>query len=195
MSARARPEERSGDPSPGWKVVRHSSLGECHDMSLTASCVNRCSPDTVEHMFGDEYCRCESCGRRYRYDYSKGHTKKRCNSCRTNSLRLVYRYKARLASLLGGQCEICGYAACLRALTFHHLYPATKRFNIAGGHSRSWASLVDEVQRCALLCANCHIEVEQGVTEVPDAVRVRIDTAVRGVERRVRRAPGRPVRS
>ncbi|MGH2936104.1 MAG: hypothetical protein ACRDL2_16545 [Gaiellaceae bacterium] len=56
-------------------------------------------------MFSGE-CTCEKCGRVYRYDYRKGHTKKQCNSCRTNQLRFVHRRKERLVALLGGACEI-----------------------------------------------------------------------------------------
>jgi hypothetical protein len=77
---------------------------------------------TVEHMFAgldDEFCVCQTCGRRYRYDYRKGHTRKRCNSCRSNVARFLERSKAQLVALLGGRCELCGYRECLRALAFH----------------------------------------------------------------------------
>jgi hypothetical protein len=107
-------------------------------------------------------------------------------------LRSSQRRKEQLVALFGGACEVCGYNACLRALTFHHLDPATKRFSIAGGHSRSWNELVREASRCTLLCMNCHAEVECGFTDIPDAVRRRIEAATRDVERRERRPPGRP---
>jgi hypothetical protein len=137
-------------------------------------------------------CICQWCGRRYAYDYRKGHTQKRCNSCRTNVVRKIQRRKERLVELMGGACEICGYRTCLRVLSFHHLDPATKRFNIAGSLSRSWRELESEASRCALLCMNCHVEVENGVTEVPLAVRRRVELATGDLERRQRRRPGRP---
>jgi hypothetical protein len=65
----------------------------------------------------------------------------------------------------GGGCYLCGYDRCLRALDFHHLDPATKRFTIAGGHTRSWASLRTELDKCMLVCSNCHIELEQAATK------------------------------
>jgi hypothetical protein len=107
-------------------------------------------------------------------------------------VRFLTRNKAQLAGLLGGRCELCGYDRCLRALQFHHVDPATKRFNIAGGHCRSWKSLAAEVQKCALLCATCHIEVEDGVTQLPSAVIQRAYLASRAGERRKPRPPGRP---
>ena len=62
----------------------------------------------------------------------------------------------------GGACERCGYASCEAALTFHHLEPAHKDFSIsADGTTRSWARIRSELDKCALLCANCHAEVHQ----------------------------------
>ena len=82
----------------------------------------------------------------------------------------------------GGAREICGYCKCLRAaLTFHHLDPATKRFSIAGGHSRSWSALVREASRCTLPCMNCHAEAEGGAVKAPIAIRRGIDGAIHTV--------------
>jgi hypothetical protein len=78
-------------------------------------------------------------------------------------------------------------------LSFHHLDPATKRFVIAGGHTRSWAQLVEEATRCVLLCANCHIEGESGLRSIPVGIRHRVERASIGVARRPVRAPGRPI--
>jgi len=68
----------------------------------------------------------------------------------------------------GGRCVICGYAQCQRALQFHHLDPTTKSFHLGQhGHSRSIARSRAEARKCALLCANCHAEVEAGLVEMP----------------------------
>ena len=59
----------------------------------------------------------------------------------------------------GGKCERCGYNRSVRALTFHHLDPAKKDFAIGvSGATRSWEKVKTEVDKCALLCANCHAE-------------------------------------
>jgi hypothetical protein len=65
-------------------------------------------------------------------------------------------------------CAVCGYGRCLAALQFHHLDPASKRFNLSlKGLARSYAEARAEAQKCVLLCANCHAEVEAGVLQLP----------------------------
>ena len=59
----------------------------------------------------------------------------------------------------GGRCEKCGYDRCMEALEFHHTNPAKKDFSISSkGYTRSWKRVQDELDKCAILCANCHRE-------------------------------------
>jgi hypothetical protein len=61
---------------------------------------------------------------------------------------------------LGGRCSRCGYDRCIEALEIHHLDSAEKDFGIsARGYTRSWQKIRTELQKCELLCANCHREV------------------------------------
>lgn len=140
-------------------------------------------------------CTCELCGRVYRFDSRKGHTKTRCNSCRSSRGQLIKARKQELVALHGGGCEICGYDRCLAALTFHHVDPETKRFGVATSLSRSWDSLVDEASRCVLLCENCHREVHSEITEIPLRIRRRVEARTKDVQRRPRRHAGRPATS
>jgi type II secretory ATPase GspE/PulE/Tfp pilus assembly ATPase PilB-like protein len=40
---------------------------------------------------------------------------------------------------------------------FHHLDPAQKDFSLScDGHTRSWETIKSELDKCAMLCANCH---------------------------------------
>lgn len=73
--------------------------------------------------------------------------------------------KQKLVDLKGGKCEACGYSKCLRALSFHHRNPAIKGFplDIRNLASRNWNSLVEEVDKCDLLCIRCHMELEDGL--------------------------------
>jgi hypothetical protein len=60
----------------------------------------------------------------------------------------------------GGKCEKCGYDRCVAALEFHHRNPEEKLFSISRlGHKRSKEVLQQELDKCDLLCANCHREV------------------------------------
>jgi hypothetical protein len=63
---------------------------------------------------------------------------------------------------------LCGYDRCSAALTFHHVDPSTKKFGIAaGGLARALSKLREEAAKCVLLCANCHAEVEAGISSLP----------------------------
>ena len=53
-------------------------------------------------------------------------------------------------------CEECGYDDHPAALTFDHLNPDEKKFDIASYGARSWPDLLTEVAKCRVLCANCH---------------------------------------
>lgn len=73
--------------------------------------------------------------------------------------------KKRLIEYQGGKCQICGYDKCQEALEFHHLDPNEKSFQISGG-TKSFESLKPEVDKCVLLCANCHREVHAEITQI-----------------------------
>ncbi len=69
----------------------------------------------------------------------------------------------------GGKCQICGYNKCIRALDFHHRDPEKKDFGLsAKGYTRSWDSVKTELKKCVLLCSNCHREVHEGISSLPE---------------------------
>lgn len=60
----------------------------------------------------------------------------------------------------GGRCELCGYNRCIEALEFHHTDSFGKDFSISEkGYTRSWDAVREELDKCMLLCANCHREL------------------------------------
>jgi DNA-binding transcriptional MerR regulator len=69
-----------------------------------------------------------------------------------------YQIKKELVDYKGGCCEICGYNKSLRALQFHHINPKEKDFNI-GGVTTLNESVKNELNKCILVCANCHSEI------------------------------------
>ena len=54
-------------------------------------------------------------------------------------------------------CTLCGFSHPA-ALVFHHRDPKTKLYNVANMPSRtvSWDTILREVEKCDVLCANCH---------------------------------------
>ena len=93
----------------------------------------------------------------------------RCLRCRSEAVTAHRRkVKAILIDEAGGRCARCGYSGPPAALHFHHLDPAAKTFHLGlRGASRSLDEARRETQKCLLLCANCHAEVEGGLTKVP----------------------------
>ena len=60
-------------------------------------------------------------------------------------------------------CAICGYSKHNAALQFHHTNPQNKKFNICiGQFTKANNILANEVNKCILLCANCHSIIEYG---------------------------------
>ena len=74
--------------------------------------------------------------------------------------------KQKAVAYKGGGCEVCGYDRCLAALTFHHRDPDKKDFGISDLMSiLQWKNLKKELDKCALLCSNCHYEVHNGLID------------------------------
>lgn len=70
------------------------------------------------------------------------------------------RLKWKLIEYKGGKCERCGYnKRVARAYDFHHRNPEEKDFSISSSLSLSFEKLKVEVDKCDLLCRNCHAEV------------------------------------
>lgn len=70
------------------------------------------------------------------------------------------RQKEKLVEYKGGECEKCGYDKSIQALQFHHLNPDEKDFSISG-KSYSFEKMKKEVDKCIMVCANCHIEIHE----------------------------------
>lgn len=58
----------------------------------------------------------------------------------------------------GGKCIKCGYNKCMDALEFHHKNPLEKDFSFSKGYTTTWIRMQNELDKCILLCANCHRE-------------------------------------
>jgi 5-methylcytosine-specific restriction endonuclease McrA len=64
----------------------------------------------------------------------------------------------------GGRCQRCSYDRCTEALEFHHLTSTKKDFGISSkGCTRSWEKIQAELDKCVLLCTNCHREVHSSL--------------------------------
>jgi hypothetical protein len=81
--------------------------------------------------------------------------------------RAQKRKKMEMVELFGGKCTLCGYDKCIDALEFHHLDENTKEQNpsyIVMRWSKNRAMV--ELEKCILVCANCHRELHAKVHDI-----------------------------
>jgi hypothetical protein len=90
---------------------------------------------------------------------------KHCSKCNIErNAKLRRNLKSKLVRYKGGKCELCGYDKCTAALEFHHLTPNKKDFSIsASGQTKNFEKAKAEVDKCMMICANCHREVHSMV--------------------------------
>ena len=100
-----------------------------------------------------------------------GHNRKFCFDCspkydikegRSQNISQIRRsIKKELVKYKGGKCEKCNYDKSINALQFHHINPEEKEFTISKHLILSNFNIQEyykEVDKCRLLCANCHSE-------------------------------------
>ena len=86
------------------------------------------------------------------------------------------RKKKALVEYKGGKCQCCGYSKCIEALEFHHLDPNIKSFTISG-KSKSFNSLKSEVDKCILVCSNCHKEIHAGLINIDTIINQKVEVS------------------
>lgn len=97
--------------------------------------------------------KCPSCG----VGFYKGHSKhtyctKKCldKETRKKNQEVIHQYKVNKG------CSICGYNDNPVALHFDHINPKDKEFNISLDYKRPLVQMMKEIEKCRVLCANCH---------------------------------------
>lgn len=100
---------------------------------------------------------CNECWKQYEKKYKK----KNRSKITKNKKQRIKQNKIRCIEYLGGGCKICGYNKSIRALTFHHISREDKIAGIATMLDHKWENLKCELNKCILLCFNCHMEMEE----------------------------------
>ncbi len=87
-----------------------------------------------------------------------------CKACHsTNTAQRAKRLRVKALAYKGSKCERCGYDKCSAALEFHHLDPATKDPSFNQLRFWGWDRQQLELDKCILVCSNCHREIHAGV--------------------------------
>lgn len=85
--------------------------------------------------------------------------------------------KIEFVKRMGGCCQICGYDKNYAALNFHHMDPKQKLcgLNLRVMSNNSMEFIEAELQKCKLLCRNCHDELhnpqmDRAVLELSESI-------------------------
>lgn len=91
--------------------------------------------------------------------------------------------KKKLILIMGESCQICGYNRCDAALEFHHIDPRKKdvSWGTIRSQIKSLETILKELQKCVMLCSNCHKEIHYGDLELPKHVKLLSDNDVREI--------------
>lgn len=82
-----------------------------------------------------------------------------CKTCLSNKdLKRRVDFKIKAIKYKGDKCQHCGYDKNITALEFHHINPEEKEILPAKLYSKPWEYAKQELDKCILLCANCHRE-------------------------------------
>ena len=93
---------------------------------------------------------CDNCHRELHYNENEYENRRKTKE-------LIVNYK-------GNKCQICGYDKCLASLTFHHSKEEEKNYEIAKisliieNIQELNDEILNELEKCELLCSNCHRE-------------------------------------
>lgn len=108
------------------------------------------------------------CSEFYKNSDQRLHTS--CKQCSIKSATERFRVrKKEFIKLKGGKCIVCGYDRYDGALEFHHVDPTVKEFAI----NKGWRleKNLQELDKCILLCSNCHRELHGNFIDISKLVR------------------------
>lgn len=143
--------KKSIDPATVEKYV----IGSCKDCGEIK---RRRWTTTFTQTGTPEYrTRCQECDRKFISDQQRRFRK----SISRNAKAKKNARKAECIAYLGGNCYRCGYEKSAHALTFHHKSRSEKDRDISSMLDYAWAGLRKELDRCVLVCFNCHMELEE----------------------------------
>ena len=127
----------------------------CLDCSPFGAHNTRPIPEVIAGGRSKELCALCSRGRSKRSRF--------CATCKVT----VYRYRRKYAAVMykGGNCEHCGWSGNIAAFEFHHLETDNKSFAI-GSVIVKWAVILAELDKCELVCSNCHRIEHSGYTDL-----------------------------
>ena len=112
--------------------------------------------------------KCQYCDKEFDYYRTSSTIRKACYNCLPDEhlkdaswIRRLIKDKA--VREKGGVCNICHQKYPNAVYDFHHLDPNEKDFNLGNKASTvKWDIVKQEIDKCILVCANCHRMIHSG---------------------------------
>lgn len=122
---------------------------------------NKARLENYKKIDGVEHKRCIDCRKFLLDDHFYGYTNargqpqssSRCKTCTSNHYVGI---KEEAVAYKGGKCEDCQLVFRYWVFDFHHLDPTQKDMNVMANHPKSLNAIKEELDKCVLLCSNCH---------------------------------------
>lgn len=151
--------------------------GKFHNLHSRKFCLE-CSPfglhntkDLITNIEG--YKKCPKCGEMLEISmfYIRSDREQQpssfCKKCiHQQTIERQRKLKELSIEYKGGMCIICGYHKYNGSLEFHHLDPLKKDFCISKCHFTNFEKIKKELDKCVLVCSNCHKEIHGNVASV-----------------------------
>ena len=126
---------------------------------------------------------CDKCGETNPQLFS-GHKKSLCTKCSFYNFSKYSKYstkyvnvkewrkntKLKLIEGFGSVCSCCGLIDSPIVYDFHHLNPSEKDFSLSS-KVKSWDVIVNEANKCIMLCSHCHRKIHSGLVEIINLIK------------------------
>ena len=123
-----------------------------------------------DNMVGKPNKICAKCGEKFS-PKKQAKTRRYCYKCQPEEKTITGASTRKLIKqwaldYKGNKCKYCGYDRCIEALEFHHINPDEKDFSISDRNIKlDWEEIKKELDKCVLVCSNCHREIHAGYLE------------------------------
>ena len=91
----------------------------------------------------------------------RNRTKEQIEAQKKRAKSVYCRNASRINEFKSSGCVLCGETD-IRCLDLHHVEPKTKTCSVSMLRSISESKLEDELDKCVVLCANCHRKTHDG---------------------------------
>lgn len=133
--------------------------------SIRADALYQVKVGGCNNMVSSKPKTCAKCQQIF-YPKKQAKTRQYCYNCLPENTEVRKMIKVWSLDYKGSKCSCCGYDKCAEALDFHHLNPQEKEFLISDRDLNNWKTIKKELDKCIVVCANCHREIHAGVRRI-----------------------------